>query len=204
MNDHGILQHWKLMGAQAITILSHFINDNPNFGSVNGRGLPKKKIDLFCCDANIPPIEAVNLLLQAARSNILATDARFVLTLKNTCANHTEWSRAQKSCLDALSKRYVQWTRDVLDLEFVSLRKNLTEVHSASEVGESQENETEQESRSNSFSGENSCGLNSGLIAQEVISPPSATIEFVDFSFVHLLANTKNEGCISGTFRNVL
>lgn len=164
----GIIQHWKLLGAQAIVILSQ------SLGRVAIEATSGRKIGLLCCDANIPPIEAVSLLLLAARAGILAPDARFVLTLKNTCQNQAEWKRARNSCLDALGKRYAPFSEEELRLEYESLKDgNEKNRQSLDYLAKEQTNE------------------NATL----------KTIEFAEFAFVHLLANTKKEGCISGICR---
>lgn len=77
---------------------------SPTFLPVEVEGVieEKRKIDLYCCDANIPPTETVAILLNAVRLQLLAENARIILTFKNPFGKKDAWFSSVRESLDHL------------------------------------------------------------------------------------------------------
>jgi hypothetical protein len=89
-------------------------NDNhSNSNNTNTNGIPfsssslpgleviqsnRKKIDLFCCDANISPFRSLEFLTRSLQNNLLASRGRFVITLKNVFPRKDQWESCLADC----------------------------------------------------------------------------------------------------------
>lgn len=51
----------------------------------------QRQIDLYCCDANIPPTSTTAILLEAVQRHLIANNARIVLTFKNPFGKKDLW-----------------------------------------------------------------------------------------------------------------
>jgi hypothetical protein len=58
----------------------------------------RKKIDLFCCDANISPFRSLEFLTRSLQNNLLASRGRFVVTLKNVFPRKDQWESCLADC----------------------------------------------------------------------------------------------------------
>lgn len=64
------------------------------FESDEGDHLEDRMVDLYCCDANIPPTATTAILLQCVRHAMLADNARVILTFKNPYGKKDAWKQS--------------------------------------------------------------------------------------------------------------
>lgn len=89
-------EHWKMNGVAAIEQLAIDINNNNNHPLV----------DIYCCDANIQPNSAAEILLFAVEKKILSKNAKFIVTLKNSFKNKNEWEKQKSNAIIILSQYF--------------------------------------------------------------------------------------------------
>jgi hypothetical protein len=66
--------------------------------------LKEKRIDLFCCDANILPVKSLSFFFFCYKNNLLAKKGRFIITLKNIFTKKEEWEACVIDCLKQLKE----------------------------------------------------------------------------------------------------
>lgn len=108
------VQHWRVLGQQALTVLASLKAGEslspealpPGLDQRSLQALASRRIDLFCCDANIVPGISFDMLWQAEAAGLL--DERgclVVITCKNVFGKKDPWDKAVRDCMEALQSR---------------------------------------------------------------------------------------------------
>ncbi|KAF4662342.1 hypothetical protein FOL47_006280 [Perkinsus chesapeaki] len=82
-DSEGKIEHWEMLGQEAIDTL---LKDDKNEGL----------LDVYVCDANIPPPDSLAMLRQAAP--LMKRGAFVVVTFKNPYKRKRDWYEAKKVC----------------------------------------------------------------------------------------------------------
>ena len=98
------VEHWKMKGEDAITILSKDIENN-------------NCISLYCCDMNCNPMDSIQLFLKAVP--LMSAASAAVITLKRMERNAQKWTDLKTACISALNN-----LQEVVCLEEVHLIAN--------------------------------------------------------------------------------
>eukprot|EP01039_Chlorochromonas_danica_P011660 gene11660-13075_t len=108
------VQHWRVLGQQALAVLASLKAGEslsaealpPGLDQRSLQTLASRRIDLFCCDANIAPGISFDMLWQAEAAGLL--DERgclVIITCKNVFGKKDPWDKAVRDCMEALQSR---------------------------------------------------------------------------------------------------
>lgn len=110
-----IASYWRMQGQRALDLLNAIMYPNTvtDFDSIGDyyalmsaeeiEDLHGRRVDLFCCDANIDPDITLGMLMSAMRRNLLRSDGSvFVITCKNIFRRKEQWEECLKRCMDTL------------------------------------------------------------------------------------------------------
>ena len=97
--------YWQVHGEEAIQRLASMKESSSDEDWDGYALLTDRRVDLFCCDANISPFVSVGFLFTCQDRGLLAESGRFVVTFKNLFHRKDEWERGTKECLALLSQR---------------------------------------------------------------------------------------------------
>lgn len=94
--------YWQVHGEEAIDRLRS-IHQGSNATTIDRQeDLLSRKIDLFCCDANISPYHSIQFLFTCKEHNLLASKGRFIITFKNVFGRKDEWEIGMTECMKKL------------------------------------------------------------------------------------------------------
>jgi hypothetical protein len=106
--------HWKVLGNEAIErIIAERAGRHLNVVDVAPEGnqeidVTSTDIDFYCCDANVPPEDTVQMLVRCIEASLLADQARVVVTFKNVYRRRADWEQSVPSCLEQLKSHGLQ------------------------------------------------------------------------------------------------
>ncbi|RYG66504.1 hypothetical protein EON64_09600 [archaeon] len=110
-----IASYWRMPGQRALDLLNAIMHPSTVtdaeaisdyyalMSAEEIEDLHDRRIDMFCCDANIDPDITLSMLMSAKQCNLLRQDGTvFVITCKNIFRRKEQWEECLKRCIDTL------------------------------------------------------------------------------------------------------